>query len=302
MAISINTLHPLFAARASGIDLSRPIDAADFGAIKAAVDEYGVLLLQGPRLTPEEQIAFAGLFGTLEPQNGVLTTGIAPRVTRKLVDISNLDENNAVLGQADRRRMFALGNQLWHTDSSFKQTPASYSLLHAHAVPPEGGETQFVDMRVAWETLPPKLQARIQDLSAEHSIFCSRAKLGFTDFTEAECAATPPVHRPVVRMHPGSGRKTLYLASHASHIAGWPVPDGRMLIRNLIEHATQPQFVYTHRWSVGGLVIWDNRCTMHRGRPYDEANHPRDMRRATVQDPGAAEPDFGIGEEAIRVA
>jgi alpha-ketoglutarate-dependent 2,4-dichlorophenoxyacetate dioxygenase len=122
--------------------------------------------------------------------------------------------------------MFALGNQLWHTDSSFKQTPASYSLLHAHAVPPEGGETQFVDMRVAWETLPPKLQARIQDLSAEHSIFCSRAKLGFTDFTEAECAATPPVHRPVVRMHPGSGRKTLYLASHASHIVGWPVPDG----------------------------------------------------------------------------
>jgi len=162
--------------------------------------------------------------------------------------------------------MFALGNQLWHTDSSFKQTPASYSLLHAHAVPPEGGETQFVDMRVAWETLPPKLQARIQDLSAEHSIFCSRAKLGFTDFTEAECAATPPVHRPVVRMHPGSGRKTLYLASHASHIVGWPVPDGRMLIRNLIEHATQPQFVYTHRWSVGDLVIWDNRCTMHRHR------------------------------------
>lgn len=143
MAISINTLHPLFAARASGIDLSRPIDAADFGAIKAAVDRYGVLLLQGPRLTPEEQIAFAGLFGTLEPQNGVLTTGIAPRVTRKLVDISNLDENNAVLSQADRRRMFALGNQLWHTDSSFKQTPASYSLLHAHAVPPEGGETEL---------------------------------------------------------------------------------------------------------------------------------------------------------------
>jgi alpha-ketoglutarate-dependent 2,4-dichlorophenoxyacetate dioxygenase len=157
-------------------------------------------------------------------------------------------------------------------------------------------------MRVARETLPPKLQARIKDLSAEHSIFCSRAKLGFTDFTEAECAATPPVHGPVVRMHPGSGRKTLYLASHASHIVGWPVPDGRMLIRNLIEHARQPRFVYTHRWSVGDLVIWDNRCTMHRGRPYDEAIHRRDMRRATVQDPAPAEPDFGIGEEAITVA
>jgi hypothetical protein len=172
MAISINSLHPLFAARASGIDLSRPIDATDFKAIKAAVDQYGVLLLQGPRLTPEEQIGFAGRFGTLEPQNGVLTTGIGSRVTRKRVDISNLDENNAVLSQADRRRMFALGNQLWHTDSSFKQTSASYSLLHAHDVPPEGGETQLVDMRVAWETVPAKLQARIQDLSAEHSIFC----------------------------------------------------------------------------------------------------------------------------------
>jgi alpha-ketoglutarate-dependent 2,4-dichlorophenoxyacetate dioxygenase len=302
MAISISTLHPLFGARASGVDLSRPVDAADFAAIQAAVDRYGVLVLQGPILTPEQQIAFAGCFGTLEPQNGVLTTGIPARVTPKLVDISNLDENDAVLSQADRRRMFALGNQLWHTDSSFKHTPASHSLLHAHTATPEGGETQFVDMRVAWETLPPKLQARIDDLWAEHSIFCSRAKLGFTDFTDAERAATPPVHRAVVRVHPGSGRKTLYLASHASHIVGWPVPDGRMLIRELIEHATQPRFVYTHQWSPGDLVIWDNRCTMHRGRPYDEATHRRDMRRATVQDLDPAVQDFGTGGGVVAVA
>jgi alpha-ketoglutarate-dependent 2,4-dichlorophenoxyacetate dioxygenase len=284
MALSLSTLHPLFAAQVSGVDPSRPIDPSDWAAIQDALGKYGVLVFKGPTLTPEEQVAFASHFGPLESQNGVLTTGRSARVTPRLVDISNLDENNDVLNQADRRRMFALGNQLWHTDSSFKRTPAAYSLLHAHSVTPEGGETQFVDMRVAWETLPQKLQARIEDLWAEHSIFCSRAKLGFTAFTDAERAATPPVHRAVVRVHPESGRKTLYLASHASHIIGWPVPDGRMLIRELIEHATQPRFIYTHRWSVGDLVIWDNRCTMHRGRPYDEANHRRDMRRATIQD------------------
>jgi alpha-ketoglutarate-dependent 2,4-dichlorophenoxyacetate dioxygenase len=302
MTISIDRLHPLFAARVNGVDLFRPIDPVDFETILAAVNTYGVLVFQGPKLTPEEQVAFAAVFGPLEPQNGVLKTGREARVTPKLVDISNLDENNAVLNQADRRRMFALGNQLWHTDSSFKQTPASYSLLHAHSVTPEGGETQFVDMRAAWDTLPPKLQAKVEKLWAEHSIFCSRAKLGFTDFTDAERAATPPVHRPVVQVHPGSGRKTLYLASHASHILGWNVPDGRMLIHELIEHATQPQFVYTHRWVEGDLVIWDNRCTMHRGRPYDEANHRRDLRRATIQDPAALKGALGTSDTAPATA
>ena len=302
MSISITPLHPLFAARVSGIDLSQPVDPDDFVAIQAALDQYAVLVFHGPTLTPEEQVTFASRFGPLEPQNGVLSTGRPARVTPKLVDISNLDENNATLSQADRRRMFALGNQLWHTDSSFKRRPAAWSLLHAHSVTPEGGETQFVDMRVAWETLSPKLQARIADLWAEHSIFCSRAKLGFTAFTDAERAAMPPVHRAVVRVHPGSGRRTLYLASHASHIVGWPIPDGRMLIRELIEHATQPQFVYTHRWSVGDLVIWDNRCTMHRGRPYDEVNHRRDLRRATIQDLDPAVQDSGAGDRAAAVA
>jgi len=165
---------PCFGAPTSGVDLSRPIDAAEFAAIQAAVDRYGVLVLQGPRLTPDEQIAFAGRFGTLEPQNGVLTTGRPTRVTPKLVDLSNLDENDGLLSQADQRRTFALGNQLWHTDSSFKHMPAAYSLPHAHTATPEGGETQFVDMRVGWETLPPKLQARIEDLWGEHSIFRSR--------------------------------------------------------------------------------------------------------------------------------
>ena len=282
--MAIAKLHPLFVAKFKGVDISQPIDEPTFRHIQATLDEHAVGVFAGPRLDEEAQIGFAGRFGTLEQQNGVLTTGIKARISRRLVDISNLDESNALLAQQDRRRMFSLGNQLWHTDSSFKRTPAKYSLLHAHSVTPEGGETQFADMRAAYDALSPKMKARIETLVAEHSIFNSRATLGFTEFSDAERRAMPPVHRGLVRIHAGSGRKTLYLASHASHIVGWPVPDGRMLIRDLMEHATQPQFVYTHRWSVGDLVIWDNRCTMHRGRPYEEAIYRRDMRRATIQD------------------
>jgi alpha-ketoglutarate-dependent 2,4-dichlorophenoxyacetate dioxygenase len=266
------------------VDLSKPLDQAAMDKIQAALDKYAVLIFHGSKLSEEEQIAFAERFGPLEGQNGVLATNVAARVSRKLVDISNLDENNGVLSTQDRRRMFALGNQLWHTDSSFKKTPAKYSLLHAHTVTPEGGETQFVDTRVAYDALPDKMKLRIDALQAEHSIFVSRGKLGFTEFSEEERRTYPPVHRSLVRLHGGSGRKALYLASHASHIVGQPVPDGRMLIHELMEHATQPQFVYTHKWMPGDLVIWDNRCTMHRGRPYDEVNHRRDMRRATVAD------------------
>jgi alpha-ketoglutarate-dependent 2,4-dichlorophenoxyacetate dioxygenase len=277
-------MHKLFVGEVSGADLSAPLEDSDFAAVQAAIDQYAVLVFHGPKLSQEAQVAFASRFGPLEPQNGVLTTDVKARISRQLVDISNLDESSTVLGQQDRRRMFALGNQLWHTDSSFKRISAAYSALHAHEVCPEGGETQFVDTRAAYDALPARMQQRIEDLIAEHSIFTSRAKLGFTSFSDEERAALPPVHRPLVRVHPGSGRKALYLASHASHVVGWPVPDGRMLIHELIEHATQPQFVYTHPWAVGDLVIWDNRCTMHRGRPYDTAVHRRDMRRATVRD------------------
>ena len=284
MLLQIEKLHPLFGAEVGNVDLSKQIDQAGIDAIQAALDKYAVLIFHGPKLTQETQISFAERFGPLEGQNGVLATNVAARVSRKLVDISNLDEKNDVLGVQDRRRMFALGNQLWHTDSSFKKTPAKYSLLHAHTVTPEGGETQFVDTRAAYDALPETMKARIDSLQAEHSIFVSRAKLGFTEFSEEERFANPPVHRSLVRVHPGSGRKALYLASHASHIVGQPVPDGRMLIHELMEHATQPQFIHTHKWVPGDLVIWDNRCTLHRGRPYDEVKHRRDMRRATVSD------------------
>jgi alpha-ketoglutarate-dependent 2,4-dichlorophenoxyacetate dioxygenase len=292
MAIVISKLHPMFVGEVAGADLSKRMNEVTSGFIQAALDEHAVLLFHGTPMAEEAQIAFATRFGPLEPLNGVLTTGVTPRIGRQLADISNLDENGAVLSQPDRRRMFALGNQLWHTDASFKCIPAKYSLLHAHSVTPEGGETQFVDTRAAYDALPPKMKERIETLIAEHSIFSSRAKLGFTDFSEEERRALPPVRRSLVRVHPGSGRKALYIGSHASHIVGWPVPDGRMLISELMEHATQPQFVYTHKWAVGDLTIWDNRCTLHRGRPYDEGNHRRDMRRATIQDLDPAAQDL----------
>jgi alpha-ketoglutarate-dependent 2,4-dichlorophenoxyacetate dioxygenase len=294
MTFETTALHPLFAAEVGGIDVSQPTEAPIFNAVLAALAEHAVLVFHGPCLDEDRQVAFASRFGPLEAQNGVLTTGVKQRVTPQLVDISNLDETNGLLGRQDRRRMFSLGNQLWHTDSSFKRTPAKYSLLHAHTVVPEGGETQFVDTRAAWDALPEKVKAKAEGLIVEHSIFTSREKLGFTDFSDEERAATPPVHRRLVRDHAESGRKALYLASHASHVVGWPVPEGRMFLHELMEHATQPQFVYTHHWQVGDVVIWDNRCTMHRVRPFDADAYARDMRRATIQDTDPAQQDLRV--------
>lgn len=211
MSLQVAKLHPLFGGDVTNVDLSKPLDQAGINAIQAALDQYAVLIFHGPKLTEEDQIAFAERFGPLEGQNGVLATSVAARVSRKLVDISNLDEKNDLLSAQDRRRMFALGNQLWHTDSSFKKTPAKYSLLHAHTVTPEGGETQFVDTRAAYDALPEKMKARIETLQAEHSIFVSRGKLGFAEFSDEERQANPPVHRSIVRVHPGSGRRALYL-------------------------------------------------------------------------------------------
>jgi len=285
MPIAMTTIYPRFIGEISGLDLSAPLSDALFGEIQDGIDENAVLVFHGPTMSEEAQAAFAERFGPLYADNRILKTGLKDRIGPKLVDISNLDENNEKLGRDDRRRMFGLANQLWHTDASFKKVTAKYSLLHAHTVVPEGGETQFADMRAAYDALPQKMKERIDGLHAEHCIATSRAKLGFDSFSEEERRALPPVHHGLVRVHPATGRKSLYLASHASHIVEMPVPEGRMLIQDLMEHATQPQFVYTHRWQVGDLVIWDNRCTMHRARPYEADKHKRDMRRATVMDP-----------------
>lgn len=282
MTYNITQLHPTFAARIDGVDLTRPLDGETFDVLQAAIDTHGVIVIPGERLSEDRQVEFASQFGPLDALNGIIQTGIKHRISERLVDISNLDEKGDVLDRQNRRRMANLGNQLWHTDASFKRTTAKYSLLHAHSVVSEGGETQFADMCAAYDTLPQKMKDRIADLEAEHSVIASRATLGFNDFSDEERATLPPQIRPLVRTLP-SGRKSLYLASHASHIIGWPVPEGRMLIRELTEHATQRERVYTHTWDVGDLVMWDNRRTMHRARPFDESER-RDMRRATVMD------------------
>lgn len=282
MPIVVEKLHPLFAARVSGVDLARKLPDDARSAIQAALDQYGVLVFPGVPLTEDQQADFAENFGQLERSNFIMK--VKARIGGRLADISNIDENDRVFGEDDRRRMFSLGNQLWHTDSSFKQIPAKYSMLHAHVVTPEGGETQVVDTRAAYEALPQKMKDRLEGLVAEHSIFTSRGKLGFTNFTEEERASLPPVARPLVREHKESGRKALYLASHISHIHDMNVPDGKMLVRELIEHATQKEFIYELKWQVGDLMIWDNRCTLHRGRPYDDTLHRRDLRRATLED------------------
>lgn len=291
MTIVVEKLHDKFAARIRGVDLTKPLSVDVRKDIQAALDRYAVLVFPGAPLTEDQQADFAENFGQLERSNIIMK--VKARIGGRLADISNIDENEQLFGEYDRRRMFSLGNQLWHTDSSFKKIPAKYSMLHAHVVTPEGGETQVVDTRVAYETLPQKMKDRIDGLVAEHSIFTSRAKLGFTDFTDEERASLPPVARPLVRSHKESGRKALYLASHISHICDMNVPDGKMLVRELLEHATQKEFIYELKWRVGDLMIWDNRCTLHRGRPYDDTLHRRDLRRATLEDL-----DYAAAEEA----
>ena len=285
MTISVRALHPLFVGEVSGVDLRTPVDRETFREIDRALGHYAVLVFRCQPLTGEEQIAFSRLFGPLETSIGSIRKDRKSRLDNELLaDISNLDENDDIRSHTDSWRMMQLANQLWHTDSSFKPVPGKVSFLSAHELPPVGGETEFADLRAAYDALAAATKERIESLVAEHSIFHSRSLVGYLDFTQEERAALPPVRRTLVRIHPGSGRKTLYLASHASHIIEWPVEEGRALLGDLIEFATQPRFVYRHHWRLNDLVVWDNRCTLHRGRPYDDASHRRDMRRTTVED------------------
>ena len=282
MTIAVHQLHSLFVGEVSGVDVSKPIDAATLEDLVDAIDRYAVLVFHDQSLTDESQIAFAARFGGISmPRYNYATKH---RIDARLADISNLDADGNVRNPNSHRRLDSFGNMLWHTDASFRRIPGALSMLYAHKVPGEGGDTEFADLRAAWEALPARKQAEIEGLVAEHSIWHSRALVGFYDFTDEQRAEVPPVPQRLVRTHPGSRRKTLYLAAHASHIVGWPVPEGRMLLNDLTEHATQREFVYRHRWRVGDLVIWDNRCTMHRGRAYDMNGAIRDLRRVTTQD------------------
>lgn len=285
MTIIVRPLHPLFVGEVSGVDLRGPVGRKIFREIEAALDRYAVLIFRAQPLEDGQQIAFSRLFGQLETSIGTIRKDRKHRLNgHEIADVSNLDADNNIRPLTDRWRMMILANQLWHTDSSFKRVPGKVSLLSAHEVPPNGGETEFADLRAAYDALDGATKARIDALVAEHSIFHSRNLIGYSDFSDEERAALPAVPQTLVRVHPGSGRKTLYLASHASHVIGWPVDDGRVLLDELMSFATQPRFVYQHRWRVGDLVVWDNRCTLHRGRPFNDSEDRRDMRRTTVED------------------
>lgn len=281
MALQVRQLHPLFVAEVEGVDLARMDDEAR-AEIERAIDRYSVLVFHNQSLDDDQLLALGRRFGSIAPPRKRRIDGRLKHA--EVADISNLDPRNDLRRRGDHMRLDALGNQLWHSDASFRPISGALSMLFAHIVPPKGGDTEFADLRAAYDALDDETKETIENLMAVHSIFHSRGQLGHTDYTDAERQSLPDVRHPVVRTHPGSGRKTLYLGSHASHIEGWPLPEGRLLIRDLMEHATRERFTYTHRWQVGDLVIWDNRCTLHRGRPYADDKHKRDLRRVTTQD------------------
>ena len=282
MPISIRQIGPCFAGEVSGIDLTRPLSAEDAEAIHAGMNEYAVLVFHDQRLDDEQQLAFSRALGPLEEAIGTsLREPKDYRLPTTFADVSNLDKDNKPFARDDRRRQFAIGNRLWHSDSSFKPVPAKYSILHARQVPSKGGDTEFADMRAAYDALDEETKAEIEDLVCEHSQMYSRQQVGFFDFTEEERTRFKPVRQRLVRVHPATGRKSLYLASHAGAIVGWEVPEARLFLRDLTEHATQRQFVYAHQWRQFDVVIWDNRRTMHRARSFP-ADEPRDMRRTTL--------------------
>jgi alpha-ketoglutarate-dependent 2,4-dichlorophenoxyacetate dioxygenase len=282
MPVTVRKLHDVFVGEVGGVDLTRPLTPDDIAAIEAVIAEHAVLVFRDQRITDEQQLVFSRYFGDLEETRG---TGISKPGEQRLhpafADVSNLDVDNTVLARDNRRRLYSLGNMLWHSDSSFKPIPAAYSLLSGRVVVAQGGQTEFADMRAAYDALDDETKAEIADLICEHSLIYSRETLGFGDLTEAERATMRPVRQVLTRTHPISGRRSIYLASHIGKIIGWPVPEARAFIRDLTEHATQRRFVYSHQWQPFDLVMWDNRCTMHRARRFD-STQVRDMRRTTV--------------------
>lgn len=285
MTLNIRPINPFrddFVAEVSGVDIAAGVSPETAAEIEKAMDQYGVLIFHDQVLDDEQQIEFSKHFGPLEKATGDIEQK-ERRLSMDVNDISNLDAKGAVLPRDARNRLFAIGNMLWHTDSSFKPTPSKYSLLSARVVPEEGGNTEFADMRAAWDALDEETKQECLDLVCEHSQIYSRGLLGFDEWTEEELEKNRPVRQRLVRRHMGSGRLSLYIASHAGKIEGWPVPEARMFLRDLMEFATQPAFTYTHRWKPNDLVMWDNRAVLHRARRYDHTK-ARDLHRTTVAD------------------
>jgi alpha-ketoglutarate-dependent 2,4-dichlorophenoxyacetate dioxygenase len=284
MTLEFRQLSEHFAAEVSPIDLRSVFDKETLEEIKAGMDRFGVLVFHDQQFTDDEQLAFAQRFdGQLHAKTGVSVLRKSRLGNEALTDISNLDEDGEIMQSDDRRRMYSLANRLWHTDASFQDPPGRYSMLHARFVPEVPADTEFTDTRAAYDALSEDMKQRLEGLMVHHSIAYSRMTLGF-EFSPEEAARLEGAVHPLVRTLPGSGRKSLYVASHASKIIDWPLPEGRLLLRDLIEHATQPQFRYRHAWKVGDLVIWDNRATMHRGIAYDDTKYKRELRRVTTLD------------------
>jgi alpha-ketoglutarate-dependent 2,4-dichlorophenoxyacetate dioxygenase len=282
MPVAIRQIHPHFVGEVTGVDLRQPLKPQEAAQIEAGMDKYAVLVFHGQDITDEQQLAFARNFGEREDaRGGTVTRKQDYRLSSGLNDVSNLGKDGKPLARDHRTHLFNLGNCLWHSDSSFRAIPAKFSLLSARVVNPKGGNTEFADMRAAYDALDDGTKAEIEDLICEHSLMYSRGSLGFIDYSEEEKQMFKPVLQRLVRTHPVHGRKSLYLSSHAGKVVGMTMPEGRLLLRDLTEHATQGEFVYIHRWTVHDLVMWDNRQTMHRVRRYDQSQ-PRDMRRATV--------------------
>jgi alpha-ketoglutarate-dependent 2,4-dichlorophenoxyacetate dioxygenase len=283
MAVSIRQLQPVFAGEVSGIDCRKPLSPDEIAAIEAGMDEYGVLVFRGQRITDEEQLAFTRHFGELEGYNtpGHIRKREDSRLGPGMADFSNLDKDGKLMSDEDRVWFFKLADRLWHSDSSFRPIPAKYSLLSGRVLPSWGANTEFADMRAAYDALDARTKAEVEDLVCEHSLIYSREAIGFTELAPEEIAAFRPVRQRLVRTHPVTGRKSLFLSSHAGAIAGWTVPEARIFLRDLIEHATQREFVYSHSWRAWDLVMWDNRVTMHRARRFDRGE-VRDVRRTTL--------------------
>jgi alpha-ketoglutarate-dependent 2,4-dichlorophenoxyacetate dioxygenase len=284
MALTFRKLHPHFVGESSPVELRKTHDEETLAQIRAGMDEFAVLVFHEQAFSDTEQLAFG------ERLDGRLHQGTGSRAFTKsrldneaLSDISNLDASGEIMQADDRRRHYTLGNRLWHTDASFVDPPGRYSMLHARVVPPVPADTEFADMRAAYEALSADMKAQLEGLRAHHSVAYSRHVLGFEFSAEEQEKLTGAIH-PLVRIIPRSLRRSLYLASHQSRIIDWPIPEGRLLLRDLMEHATQPEFVYRHAWRVGDLVIWDNRATMHRARPFDDAKYRRELRRVTTLD------------------
>lgn len=290
MSYIVNKLHPLFAAELIGADLKSDPSPELVDAVNAAMAEYAVVVLRDQFITDAEQVRFSRKFGPLElpPVIGSPSVGARSnrRISPELYDVSNLGVDGDFLPAEDLRHASNKANEEFHTDSSFNALPTKWSLLLAHVVPPEGGDTWFVDTRAVYDALSDEMKAKVEDLVAEHYFWKTRGRAGFRNITPSMQAAMPPVRHPVVRTIPESGRKALYIGHHMTHIIGWPRAEGEAFIEEINAFAAQPRFVYVHKWRPGDFVLWDNRCTIHRATSFDAFKHKRDLRRTTINESG----------------